>query len=72
VHTAALKAVGESMEKPEEYFEVNLHVTTKMLELISEHGIKNFTFSSTAAVYGAPDHSNPISPYGALKLEAEG
>jgi UDP-glucose 4-epimerase len=80
VHTAALKAVGESMEKPDEYFEVNFHATTKMLELISKHGIKNFIFSSTAAVYGAPDHSNPIkeddpknpiSPYGASKLAAE-
>jgi UDP-glucose 4-epimerase len=81
VHTAALKAVGESMEKPDEYFEVNFHATTKMLELISKHNIKNLIFSSTAAVYGAPDHSNPIkeddeknpiSPYGASKLAAEG
>ena len=49
--------------------------------LISKHGIKNFIFSSTAAVYGAPNHSNPIkeddpkspiSPYGASKLAAEG
>ena len=80
VHTAALKAVGESMEKPDEYFEVNFHATTKMLELIKKHNIKNFIFSSTAAVYGAPDHSNPIkeddeknpiSPYGASKLKAE-
>jgi UDP-glucose 4-epimerase len=81
IHTAALKAVGESMEKPDEYFAVNYHATTKMLELVSKHGIKNFIFSSTAAVYGAPDHSNPIkeddpknpiSPYGASKLAAEG
>jgi UDP-glucose 4-epimerase len=81
IHTAALKAVGESMEKPDEYFEVNLHATTKMLDLVSRHNIKNFIFSSTAAVYGAPDHSNPIkeedpknpiSPYGASKLAAEG
>ncbi len=81
IHTAALKAVGESMEKPDEYFAVNYHATTKMLELASKHGIKNFIFSSTAAVYGAPDHSNPIkeddpknpiSPYGASKLAAEG
>jgi UDP-glucose 4-epimerase len=80
IHTAALKAVGESMEKPDEYFEVNHHATTKMLELVSKHGVKNFIFSSTAAVYGAPDHSNPIkeddpknpiSPYGASKLAAE-
>ncbi len=81
VHTAALKAVGESMEKPDEYFEVNFHATTKMLEIIASHNIHNFIFSSTAAVYGAPDHSNPIkeddeknpiSPYGASKLAAEG
>jgi UDP-glucose 4-epimerase len=80
IHTAALKAVGESMEKPDEYFEVNFHATTKMLELASQHGIKHFIFSSTAAVYGSPDHSNPIneddeknpiSPYGASKLMAE-
>ena len=81
VHTAALKAASESMEKPDEYFEVNFHATTKMLEVITKHQIKNFIFSSTAAVYGAPDHSNPIkedapknpiSPYGASKLAAEG
>jgi UDP-glucose 4-epimerase len=80
VHTAALKAVGESMEKPDEYFEVNLHSTTKMLALAAQHNIQHFIFSSTAAVYGAPDHSNaikeddpknPISPYGASKLAAE-
>jgi UDP-glucose 4-epimerase len=68
------------MEKPDEYWEVNFHATVKMLELISAHGIKNFIFSSTAAVYGAPEHSNPIkeddpknpiSPYGASKLAAE-
>jgi UDP-glucose 4-epimerase len=80
IHTAALKSVGESMEKSNEYFEVNHYATTKLLELISKNGIKNFIFSSTAAVYGAPDHSIPIkedgpkipiSPYGASKLAAE-
>jgi UDP-glucose 4-epimerase len=81
VHTAALKAVGESMEKPDEYWEVNFHATVKMLELLTKHQIHHFIFSSTAAVYGAPEHSNPIkeddeknpiSPYGASKLAAEG
>jgi UDP-glucose 4-epimerase len=52
-----------------------------MLEIIASHNIHHFIFSSTAAVYGAPDHSNPIkeddeknpiSPYGASKLAAEG
>jgi UDP-glucose 4-epimerase len=80
IHTAALKAVGESMEKPDEYFEVNFHATRKMLEVITKHQIKHFIFSSTAAVYGSPDQStpikedapkNPISPYGASKLAAE-
>lgn len=80
IHTAALKAVGESMEKPDEYFEVNFDATSKMLELLTKHKIKNFIFSSTAAVYGSPDHSNPIkeddpknpiSPYGTSKLAAE-
>jgi UDP-glucose 4-epimerase len=81
VHTAALKAVGESMEKPDEYFEVNHTATTTLLKIIAAHNIHHFIFSSTAAVYGAPDHSNPIkeddeknpiSPYGASKLAAEG
>ena len=80
IHTAALKAVGESMEKPDEYFEVNFDATSKMLELLTKYEIKNFIFSSTAAVYSSPDHSNPIkeddpknpiSPYGASKLAAE-
>lgn len=80
IHTAALKAVSESIEKSDEYYEVNLHATTKMLALAASHDIHHFIFSSTAAVYGAPDNSNPvkeeddknpISPYGASKLAAE-
>jgi UDP-glucose 4-epimerase len=80
IHTAALKAVGESMERPDEYFEVNHAATATMLESLIKHEIHNFIFSSTAAVYGSPDHSNPIkeddpknpiSPYGASKLAAE-
>jgi len=81
IHTAALKAVGESMEKSDEYFEVNFHATSMMLELLKKHNICNFIFSSTAAVYGSSEYSNPIkeddpknpiSPYGASKLAAEG
>lgn len=80
IHTAALKAVGESVEKPDEYFEVNHDATAILLKLLIKHEIHNFIFSSTAAVYGSPDHSNPIkegdpknpmSPYGASKLAAE-
>ncbi len=80
VHTAALKAVGESVEKPDEYKEVNFTATTELLKLAQKHGIKNFLFSSTAAVYGSPDTMEPckengplapISPYGSTKLDAE-
>jgi UDP-glucose 4-epimerase len=80
IHTAALKSVVESMKNPDEYFEVNLHATSKMLKALNKCGIQNFIFSSTAAIYGSPDHTNPIkedapknpiSPYGASKLAAE-
>lgn len=80
VHSAALKSVAESVAKPREYFEVNLDATKNILELLEKHKVNNFIFSSTAAVYGNPDHSNPvkesdeknpISPYGESKLAAE-
>jgi UDP-glucose 4-epimerase len=77
VHTAALKAVGESVEKPDEYKEVNYTATVELLKLAQKHGVKKFLFSSTAAVYGSPDTMepckengplSPISPYGSTKL----
>lgn len=80
VHTAALKAVGESMEKPDEYLEVNYTATVELLEAAKRYGITRFIFSSTAAVYGSPDSMDPcredgptapISPYGSSKLLAE-
>ena len=80
VHTAALKAVGESVEKPDEYREVNFTATAELLNLAQKHGVKKFLFSSTAAVYGSPDTMEPckengplapISPYGSTKLDAE-
>jgi UDP-glucose 4-epimerase len=80
VHTAALKAVGESMEKPDEYHDVNYTATVELLEIAKRHGVKRFIFSSTAAVYGSPDSMDacredgptaPISPYGSSKLSAE-
>jgi UDP-glucose 4-epimerase len=80
VHTAALKAVGESMEKPELYFEVNLTATIELLKIAEQNNVKNFIFSSTAAVYGSPDSMEPckedgpvvpISPYGDSKYQAE-
>ena len=80
IHTAALKSVRESIEKPDEYFEVNFYATKELIEAISSYDIHRFIFSSTAAVYGSPIHSNPvkesdsknpISPYGSSKLAAE-
>ncbi len=80
VHAAALKAVGESVEKPDEYKEVNFTATTELLKLAQKYGVKKFLFSSTAAVYGSPDTMEPckengplapISPYGSTKLDAE-
>ena len=80
VHTAALKAVGESMEKPDEYFQVNLDATKELIEIAKRNGVKKFIFSSTAAVYGSPDSMQPckedgpkapISPYGDSKYQAE-
>jgi len=80
VHTAALKAVGESVEKPDEYKEVNYTATAELLKLAQKYAVKKFLFSSTAAVYGSPDTMEPckengplapISPYGSTKLDAE-
>jgi UDP-glucose 4-epimerase len=80
VHTAALKAVGESMSNPDQYFKVNLNATIELLNLAEVNGVRNFIFSSTAAVYGSPDSTElckenspvaPISPYGDSKYQAE-
>jgi len=80
VHTAALKAVGESMEKPDEYFQVNLDATSELIKIAERNSVKKFIFSSTAAVYGSPDSMDPckengpkapISPYGDSKYQAE-
>jgi UDP-glucose 4-epimerase len=80
IHLAAVKSVGESMENSDKYFDINLNATSQMLETMSAHGISHFIFSSTAAVYGSPNHSipvkendikAPISPYGQSKYEAE-
>ena len=54
IHFAGLKAVGESVEKPLEYFRNNLGNTLNLLQVMREHGVKNFVFSSSATVYGQP------------------
>lgn len=79
IHFAALKAVGESVEKPLEYYRNNLDSTLILLRQMKAHGVKNFVFSSSATVYGVPksvpvNEESPLSctnPYGRTKLFIE-
>lgn len=79
IHFAALKAVGESVEKPLEYYQNNLVSTLNLLEVMRDYNVNNFVFSSSATVYGDP-HTVPIkenfplsttNPYGTTKLYIE-
>lgn len=54
IHFAGLKAVGESCEKPLEYYENNMNGTFVLLDVMRKHGCKNIIFSSSATVYGDP------------------
>ena len=54
IHFAGLKAVGESVSKPLEYYSNNLISTLYLLQVMRTHGVKNFVFSSSATVYGDP------------------
>ncbi len=80
IHFAGLKAVGESVAKPLEYYTNNLVNTLVLLNAMRRHGVHNFVFSSSATVYGDPA-SVPIredfptggttNPYGTTKLFLE-
>ena len=79
IHFAAYKAVGESVEKPLEYYSNNIINSLNVLNLMKKYNVKNFVFSSSATVYGNP-HTCPITedfplsttnPYGATKLMIE-
>ncbi|MBR2132426.1 MAG: UDP-glucose 4-epimerase GalE [Oscillospiraceae bacterium] len=80
IHFAGLKAVGESVRKPLEYYTNNLVSTLTLLNVMRDYGVKNFVFSSSATVYGDPA-SVPIredfptggttNPYGTTKLFLE-
>ena len=54
IHFAGLKAVGESVVKPLEYYDNNLVSTMALLEAMREHNVKQLVFSSSATVYGNP------------------
>lgn len=55
IHFAGLKAVGESVEKPLEYYKNNISGTIEMCDVMRKHGVKNIIFSSSATVYGDPE-----------------
>lgn len=79
IHFAGLKAVGESVEKPVEYYANNVQGTISLLQAMQSVHIKTLVFSSSAAVYGQTqylplDESHPTSatnPYGRSKLHIE-
>jgi len=54
IHFAGLKAVGESVEKPLEYYHNNMTGTFQLCDVMRNHGVKNIIFSSSATVYGDP------------------
>lgn len=60
IHFAGLKAVGESVQKPWEYYNNNIVGTLTLLDVMKEHGVKNIIFSSSATVYGTPEQI-PVS-----------
>ena len=76
IHFAARSLVGESVEKPDEYWQHNVVTTLMLLEAMRDNDVKNLVFSSTAATYGEPDQvpitedmpTQPTNPYGATKL----
>ena len=54
IHFVGLKAIGESIEKPLEYYDSNIAGTLVLVEIMKSHGCKNIIFSSSATVYGDP------------------
>ncbi len=80
IHFAGLKAVGESVAKPLEYYKNNIQGTLTLVEVMREHGCKNIIFSSSATVYGDPafvpiteecPKGTPTNPYGWTKSMLE-
>ena len=79
IHFAGLKAVGESTEKPQLYYDNNVVGSLNLFEVMRESNVKNIVFSSSATVYGDPasvpiQEGFPLSatnPYGRTKLMVE-
>src|ERR1700733_3814896 len=79
LHFAAKSLVGESVAEPAKYWSANLGGSVALLEAMREIGVRTIVFSSTAAVYGEPEHTpiaetaptRPTNPYGASKLAVD-
>ncbi|MBP5314178.1 MAG: UDP-glucose 4-epimerase GalE [Eggerthellaceae bacterium] len=80
IHFAGYKAVGESVQKPLEYYWNNITGTLVLCDVARDHGCKNIVFSSSATVYGEPEFvpitedcpkHNPTNPYGQTKSMLE-
>jgi len=79
MHFAGFIQVGESVLKPAMYYHNNVVNTHTLLDAMLRHKVKNFIFSSTAAIFGEPDYTpidekhpkQPINPYGHSKLMIE-
>ena len=81
IHFAGLKAVGESVAKPLDYYHANIVSTLTLLEVMSEYAVKSLVFSSSATVYGTPEQlplteDSPVgigitNPYGQTKYMIE-
>jgi len=79
MHFAGFIQVGESVVKPSMYYHNNVVNTLTLLDAMLRHEVKNFIFSSTAAIFGEPDYTpidekhnkQPINPYGHSKLMIE-
>lgn len=79
VHFAGLKAVGEAMEKPLDYYRVNVSGSLNLLDEMTRIGCERLVFSSSATVYGRPEQVpipenhplSPTNPYGQTKLMVE-
>lgn len=79
IHFASFIEVGESLIDPGKYYRNNVGNTLVLLDAMVKHGIANFVFSSTAAIFGEPRYTpideshpaQPINPYGQTKLIIE-
>ncbi len=79
MHFASFIQVGESVTLPGKYYENNVSNTLRLLDAMVRHGVRNFIFSSTAAIFGDPQYvpideghpKNPINPYGRSKWMVE-